>query len=60
MVLMMHLQFPVEGDRLMELVDVVSSAFSFLVGWTAHGRHYGQLFSFKNKILAVAHCCYIV
>lgn len=22
-------------------------------GWTAHGRHYGQMFCFSNKILAL-------
>lgn len=24
--------------------------------WTAHGRHYGQLFCFSKKSLAVADC----
>lgn len=43
----LNLQFPVDGDKLMEVVDVVSSVFFR----TAHGRHYGQMFCFSSKIM---------
>lgn len=66
MLLILNLQFPVDVDKLMEVFDVVSSFFSLLgiklPGWTAHGRHYGQMFCFSNKILVmleIMRCCVI-